>query len=154
MLRARSVVFVLLAIAVPATAQTFAFSTGTPADVCPFIGDASYRIAAPGERADYRVRIDPAAAAPAIRVQLSATIDDADFVLVDAGDRAADCSGARRVRLDAAAADLTVGIASPSEPADYRIYVRSRSLSPEAAAALYAAARWSARGLARANDSN
>ena len=40
------------------------------------------------------------------------------------------------------------GFASAATPADYRIYVRSRWLSPEAAAALFAAAHAPARKLA------
>lgn len=154
MLRQRSLVFVLLAVAVPATAQTFGFSIGSSAPVCLSIADARYRLAAPGEHADYTVRIDPAAEAPDVRVQLTATIDDADFVFVEGGAGASHCQGSKAVKIDPAApADLTVGFASSSAPADYRIYVRSRSLSPEAAAALYAVAHRPPRRLARANGS-
>ena len=153
-LRQRFLVLAAIAIAVPATAQTFGFSVRATAAVCLAIGDASYRIADPGEHADYTVRIDPAAAAPDIRVQLTETIDDADFVFIE-GNGETRCRGGKSVRIDAAApADLTVGFASSSVPADYRIYVRSRSLPPEAAAALYAAAHGPARRLAHANGSN
>ena len=153
MLRQRFLVLVALAIAVPATAQTFAFSVRATA-VCLAIGDASYRIADPGEHADYTVRIDPAAAAPDIRVQLTETIDDADFVFIE-GSGETRCHGGKSVKIDAAApADLTVGFASSAAPADFRIYVRSGSLAPEAAAALYAAARLPAPRLAHANGSN
>ena len=155
MLRQRSLVLVALAIAVPATAQTFGFSARETAAVCLSIGAASYRIAAPGEHADYAVRIDPAAAAPDVRMQLTGTIDEADFVFIDGSGSAARCPGARTVKINAAGpADLTVGFASSSAPADYRIYVRSRSLAPEAAAALYAVAHLPARRLAHANGSN
>ena len=153
MLRQRSLVLVLLAIAVPATAQTFGFSIREAPAACLAIGDTSYRVARPGEHADYTVRIDPTA--PDVRVALTGTIDEADFVFIEGNDSTARCQGGRSVKIDAAgAADLTVGFASPSAPADYRLYVRSRSLSPEAAAALYAAARLPARRLARANGSN
>jgi hypothetical protein len=153
-LRQRFLVLVAIAIAVPATAQTFGFSVRATAAVCLAIGDASYRIAGPGEHADYTVRIDPAAAAPDIRVQLTEAIDDADFVFIE-GSGETRCHGGKSVRIDAAApADLTVGFASSSAPADYRIYVRSRSLAPEAAAALYTAARLPARRLAHANGAN
>ena len=153
MLRQRSLVLVLLAIAVPATAQTFGFSIREAPAICLAIGDTSYRVARPGEHADYTVRIDPAAA-PDVRVALTATIDEADFVFVE-GSGETRCHGGKSVKIDAAApADLTVGFASSSAPGDYRIYVRSRSLSPEAAAALYAAARLPARRLAHANGAN
>ena len=155
MLRQRSLVLVALAIAVPATAQTFGFSVRETAAVCLSIGGASYRIAAPDEQANHTVRIDPAAAAPDIRIRLTETIDDADFVFIEGSGNAARCPGGRTVRIDAdAPADLTVGFANSSAPADYRIYVRSRSLAPEAAAALYAVAHLPARKLAHANSSN
>jgi hypothetical protein len=156
-LRKRSLVLVLLAIALPATAPTFGFSIGTASPLCLSIGDASYRIATPGEHADYTVRIDPAAAAPDIRVQLTGTIDEADFVFIEGSGQGSRCAGGRTVKVGASApSDLTVGFASASAPADYRIYVRSRSVSPEAAAALYAAAHLPARRLAgrAANSAN
>ena len=152
MLHRRSLVLVAIAIAIPATAHTFGFSVHGTVAACLGIGDASYRIAGPGE--DYTVRIDPAAATPDIRVQLTGTIDDADFVFIE-GSGESRCQGGKSVKVDAAApADLTIGFANSSAPADYRIYVRSRSLSPEAAAALYAAAHLPARRLARTNGSN
>jgi hypothetical protein len=148
----------LLAIAVPATAQTFGFAIGPSAPVCVSIGDTSYRVAASGERADYTVRIDPGAAAPDIRIQLTGSIDEADFVFIENGEAATHCSAAKAVKIDAAAAapDLILGFADASVPPDYRIYVRSRALAPEAAAALYAAAHIRARRLAgrAANRSN
>lgn len=155
MLRQRWLVFALLAVAVPATAQTFGFSIGSNAPVCLSIAEARYRLAAPGERADYTVRIDPTAETPDVRVQLTATIDDADFVFVEGGTGTSPCQDSKAVKIDSAApADLTLGFASSSAPANYRIYIRSRSLSPEAAAALYAAAHLPPRRLARANASN
>jgi len=153
-LRRRSLVLVAIAIAIPATAHTFGFSVHGTVAACLGIGDASYRIAGPGEHADYTVRIDPAAATPDIRVQLTGTIDDADFIFIE-GSGETRCQGGKSVKIDAAApADLTIGFANSSAPADYRIYVRSRSLSPEAAVALYAAAHLPARRLARTNGSN
>lgn len=155
MLRQRWLVFGLLAVAVPAAAQTFGFSIGSKAPVCLSIADTQYRLAAPDESADYTVRIDPAAAAPDVRVQLAATIDEADFAFVEGSHDAPHCRGSKAVKIDdTAQADLTVGFASSSALADYRIYVRSRSLSAEAAAALYAVAHPTPRRLARANGSN
>jgi hypothetical protein len=92
------------------------------------------------------VRIDPAAPVPDIRIQLAESADVADFVFVDDGDVPARCprgsSTTKSVRTDATgrAVDLVVGLATPAMPADYRIFVRSRFLAPETAAALFAAA--------------
>jgi hypothetical protein len=150
----RVLVLLLLAVTVPATAQTFGFSIGAAMPpVCLAIGDATYLIANDGARTDYTVRIDPAAPSPDIRIQLTESADVADFVFVDDGDTPARCplgsSGIRSVRTDAAspAADLVVGFATSTMPADYRIFVRSHFLAPETAAALFAAAHIPARVL-------
>jgi hypothetical protein len=156
-LRNRKVlVLLLLAAAVPATAQTFGFSIGPVAPaVCLAIGQTAYRAAASGAHADYTVQIDPAAPAPDLRIQMSETADMADFVFVDDGDAPARCphgaSGIRSVRIGVAAPapDLVVGFATATIPADYRIFVRSRFLAPETAAALFAAAHIPARILVR-----
>jgi hypothetical protein len=152
----RVLVLLLSAIAIPATAQTFGFSLGAPAACLP-IGTAMYRLAAPGAPADTIVRID-AAMVPDVRVHLSDTPDDADFVLVDDGETPPACHGAsiRSVTIDPAATpDLTVGLTSDAAQADYRIYVRSHRFAPTAAAALLAAAKLG-RGRANraAHDSN
>ena len=155
----RSLVLVLLAIAVPAAAQTF--GAGTSASACLTIGDTNYRIASPAERADYTVRIDPAAPAPDARIQLTETIDEADFVFIADGNDTPRCadeiSGGKLVKIvsDASAPDLIIGFANASVAADYRIYLRGHTLAPEAAAALYAAARMPPRRLAgRGNGAN
>ena len=144
----RILVLILSAIAIPATAQSFGFSLGVPgASACLPVGNALYRIAPAGGPSDYTVRIDPAAAAPDIRVHWSESPDEADLVLVDDGDTSRGCPArgapVRSVRIDpdAAAPDLTIGLSSAAASADYRIYVRSRAFAPAAAAALFAAAR-------------
>ena len=141
----------VLAIAVPATAQTFGFSLGAAEPACLPVGNASYR-STNSARADVTVRIDPAAAAPDIRLAIAATPEEADFVFVDDGSAPACSRGAfKTVRIDVAAAapDLVVGLAAPETPANYRIYVRSRRLNAETAAALFAAAHIPARTLVR-----
>jgi hypothetical protein len=142
-----------LAVAVPATAQTFGFTLGASAPACLSIGNAAYRLTSSGLRADLTIRIDSAAAAPDIRIQLADTSDEADFVFVDDGASPPACHNSARsksVKIDAAAAapDLVVGFTSAPAAADYRIYIRSRWLAPEAAAALFAAAHSPARSLA------
>lgn len=148
-------VFLMLAIAVPATAQTFGFSLGASApQACLSIGNATYRVATNIPRPDVTVRIDPAAAAPDIRIRIAEVPDEADFVFVDDGNAPPACQQAasptKNVKLDAAATapDLVVGFATAAAPADYRIYVRSRFLAPEVVAALFAAARVPLRTLA------
>src|SRR5262249_23323032 len=105
----------------------------------------TYRLAEPGVRADDTIRIDPAAAAPDIRIQMVETADEADFIFVDDGEPPSCRPGPTRnrtVRVDADAPrpDLLLGFAGASVPADYRIFVRSRAIAPEAIAALFAAA--------------
>jgi hypothetical protein len=135
----------LLLVAIPATAQTFDLSIGTSGPpACLVLGNTTYRIAPPGMRADATVRIDAAALAPDIRIELSDTSDEADLVLVDDGAPQAGCPAGptvKHVRIDAEATapDLTIGFAPPSTPADYRIFVRSHGIEPTAAAALFAA---------------
>jgi hypothetical protein len=148
--RSRLLVLLLLVVAVPATAHTFGFKLGGTSPVCLAIGEARYRIAAAGEQADVRVKVDPAAMAPDFRIMLARTADEADFVIVDDGETPPLCSGqhARAVAVDnaGAASDIVVGFGGPSAPADYRIFVRSRFIDAEAAVAMFAAEKAAARG--------
>lgn len=144
----RILVLILSAIAIPATAQTFGFSISAP-QACLPVGNAMYRLAAPGAQPDYTVRIDPAAAAADVRVHLADTPDEADFVLVDDGEAAHGCRGPaiRSVRIDnTAAPDLVVGLTLDAGTADTRIYVRSHAFEPNAAAALLATAHFAKHG--------
>ena len=139
-----------LAVALPAAAHTFAFSPGSAAEACLAIGKPTYRLARGA--ADVTVRIEPSAAAPNVRIQLAETPDEADFILVDDGAPPA-CGAAANVKNvsiapGTTAVDLVVGLPSGSAPADYRIYVRSRWIAPETAAALFAAAHMPPRRLA------
>jgi hypothetical protein len=146
----RLLALLLLAVAIPATAQTFG-AIGANGPACLVVGGTTFRMAAPGARAHITVRIDSSALAPDMRIQLSDTPDDADLILVDDGGQApSDCGAGttvRHVRIDpeAIAPDVTIGFSGPSAPADYRIYVRSRELEPMTAAALLAASRTAAR---------
>jgi hypothetical protein len=104
------------------------------------------------------VRLDPAAATPDIRIQIVDSADAADFVFVDDGDAPPTCqhkgAAVKTVKIDAAAADLTAAITADAALADYRIYVRSRWITPETAAALFAAAHAPRRLAGRADRSN
>lgn len=148
--RIKILAFLVLAAAVPATAQTFGFSLGASEPACLSIGNTTYRVTN-SARADVTVRVDPAAATPDIRIQIADAPDEADFVFVDDGNAPACPRGPfRSVKIDAAAIapDLVVGLAGTSAAADYRIYIRSRWLAPEAAAALFATAHAPTRKLA------
>jgi hypothetical protein len=153
--RIRIIAALLLAVAIPATAQTFDFSLGAAAPACLSNGNASYRAVSGAARADVTVRLDPAAIAPDIRIQIVDSPDAADFVLVDDGDTPPVCppTGVKTVKIGAAAPDVVAQITA-TNGADYRIYVRSRWLSPETAAALFAAARAPRTLAGRADRSN
>jgi len=143
-----------LAAALPVAAHTFGFVPGSAAQACLTIGNTTYRLA--GNRADVAVHVDPAAVAPGLRITLADAPEEADFVLVDDG-AAPNCRTAGSVRAVSLAvdtpADLIVGLTSGPGPADYRIYVRSRWIAPETAAALFAAANMPPRRVAgRAPD--
>jgi hypothetical protein len=140
--------FGVLALALPATASTFGFPAAAP-QTCLAIGGVTWRVATGS--ADLTVRIDrAAAAAPDVRIRLTDTPDAADFVFVDDGAPSGCLSDARSIKISATAAapDLTIGFASDAQAANYRVYVRSRRLSPEAVAALFAAAQMPPRKLA------
>lgn len=151
----RLLVLALAAFALPATAQTFDFPASSSAAACLLVANARYRLALPGEWADYTVRLDPAAAAADVRVQLTASIDAADLVLIS-DDRtgggcetgaAAAATRTKTIRIDPAATapDLTIALVSDEAGADYRIYLRGDALAPETAAALFAAAQTGTR---------
>lgn len=141
--RIRILALLLLALAIPATAQTFDFSIGQSATGCLSIRNASYRAVPNSARADFTVRLDSAATAPDIRIRIVDTADAADFVFVDDGHAPPACqhrgAAVKTVKIATTGAHLVAGITS-AETADYRIYVRSRWLSPETAAALFTAA--------------
>jgi hypothetical protein len=144
----------MLAAALPVAAQTFGFSPTFAPQTCLAIGNTTYRLARSG--ADVTVRIEPASTVRGLRIKLSETPDEADFVVVDDGAPSACAAPSNikdvRILRDAAAADLVVGFASSDGPADYHIYVRSRFVAPETAAVLFAAAHGPLQKMARAVD--
>lgn len=138
MTRTQLAALMVLVVAVAATtAASFFTSRARP---CFIAGNAGYEISANGP-ADVTVRIDNAATKPNLRMQLTDDAAAADFVLVDDGDAASDCTGAaaiQNIRLDPAAADADLTVALSRAPADYKIYVRSIRFSQQDAAALFA----------------
>ena len=141
MTRTHIAALLVLAAAIPAATAASFFASSKPNDVPCFIaGDTGYRMTKTGA-ADLTIRIDNAAAAPDLRLQLTDDVAAADFVLVD-GDAGSACTGAaavQNIRLDAQGgrADLTVALSRA--PAPYKIYVQSAAYSAQDAAALFAA---------------
>jgi hypothetical protein len=131
----------LLAAAVLATAQTFGLSHGPVPQACMTIANASYQLVTGS--GDLRMKMGGAAETSDVLIGLAATPDEADFVFVDDG-APPTCgarTGIRRVSIGDKAPDLTVALTSEAASAQYRIYVRSASVTPEAAAALFVASR-------------
>lgn len=128
--------------AVPAAAYTFDFSLGTQASGCLSVGHTAYRAVPASERADYSVRVDMVAATADVRINIVDSPEKADFVFVDDADTPPPCprGATRTVKVATGGADLVAGFTQVTAAADYRIYVRSRWLTPQTAAALIAAA--------------
>jgi len=145
--RIRIAALLSLVIAVPAGAAGFFLEKRQPPQPCFAAPTGAYRISA--GPADYTVRIDNAAANPALRMQI---VDDpaiADFVLVDDSADACDAASAKSVRIDPAAKEPDLTIAVSPAPARTRIYVKSARFSVEDAAALFAvSSKMSPRALA------
>ncbi len=145
----------LVAIAIPATAHTFDFSLSAPASGCLSVGNAAYRAVPASERADTTVRLDMTPGAAAIRIKIVDSPEKADFVFVDDGDAPPCPRGAiRTVKIATSGADLVAGFTQITAAADYRIYVRSRWLTSQTAAALIAAAHAPRKVASRADRSN
>jgi hypothetical protein len=84
----------LLVAGIPAAAPPFSAS---PADLCLTAGSLTYRVSSGTAAADVRVRIEPRAAHPDLRIRLVDGIESADFAVVDdvgtAGGRACASAG-------------------------------------------------------------
>jgi hypothetical protein len=136
--------FKILASVVPlAVAAVFAhgsFSTGPRP--CIATSDASVQIASVPWHADLHVSFTDDPAAATVRVQLTDSAETADFAVVDDVDspEAGACE-ANPATLSVAISASSSGSApviylSPDGPADYRIFVRSKSFTARDAAAL------------------
>jgi hypothetical protein len=119
---------------------------------CVAIGDASVEIASVPWHADLHVSFTDDPAAATVRVQISESAEAADFAVVDDLDNpetgAAGTGAPETGACNATAAPLSVAIAagrsgsapviylSKNGPADYRIFVRSKTFTARDAAAL------------------
>ncbi len=109
---------------------------------CVAVGEASVEITDLPWRAELHVSFTDDPALATARVQLSDSAEAADFVVIDDVDTAdaGACEANAATRLVAISAnppvDAPVIYLSPDGPADYRIFVRSKTFSARDAAAL------------------
>jgi hypothetical protein len=109
---------------------------------CIAIGEASAEIASIPWHADLHVAFTDDPAAATVRVQIAESAEGADFVVVDDIDtpEANACEATPATRFIAVSASPSpsgpVIYLSPQGPADYRIFVRSKTFTQRDAAAL------------------
>jgi hypothetical protein len=124
---------------------------------CIAIGEASVQIASVPWHADLHVSFTDDPARATVRVQLSDSADAADFAVVDDIDtpEAGACEANTATRMVAISAnpstDAPVIYLSNEGPADYRIFVRSKTFTARDAAALIVGAGGGHRRLAAAS---
>jgi hypothetical protein len=120
-------------------------------------GDETFQIVTNPWHADLHVSFTDDPAAATVRVQVSDSADDADFAVVDDADgpEADTCKATPATRFVAIAAKAShawpVIYLSHRGPADYRIFVKSRTFTAHEAAALIVGAHDARRRLASAS---
>ena len=124
---------------------------------CIAVGEISLQIASVPWRADLHVSFTDDPAFATVRVQISDSAEAADFAVVDDVDTAEDgaCEANAATKLVAIsasrAANAPVIYLSHDGPADYRIFVRSKTFSAREAAALIVGASGGHRRLEAAS---
>ncbi|HWX06318.1 MAG TPA: hypothetical protein VN065_10850 [Bradyrhizobium sp.] len=124
---------------------------------CIAVGETSLQIASGPWHADLHVSFTDDPAAATVLVQLTDSAEAADFVVVDDVDSAEAnaCEANPATQLVAISADsprnAPVIYLSPEGPADYRIYVRSKTFTAREAAALIVGARGGHRAVETAS---
>jgi hypothetical protein len=109
---------------------------------CIAVGDASLQIASMPWHADLHVAFTDDPAAATVRVQIAESAEGADFAVVDDVDtpEGGACEATPATRFIAVSASPSASgpviYLSPDGPADYRIFVRSKTFTPRDAAAL------------------
>ena len=109
---------------------------------CIAVGDQSVQIASMPWVADLHIAFTDDPANATVRVQVADSPDNADFAVVDDIDNAEDnaCEMNPATQLIAISGHASTGAPviylSPNGPADYRIFVRSKSFTAREAAAL------------------
>lgn len=151
--------FKVLASVVPLlVAAVFARSEiGSVSHPCITIGDSSVELTSLFWTAGIQIAFTDDPAQATVRVQITDDADAADFAVVDDGadDEPGACQGNPSTHLVAISAqgggDRPTVYLTTEGPADYRIYVRSRTLSQKEAAALIVGARGGHRHLQAAS---
>ncbi|PWE75953.1 hypothetical protein XF30_03460 [Bradyrhizobium sp. SUTN9-2] len=141
--------FKFLASAVPLlAAAVFARAEiGSVSHPCIALGDTSVELTSLFWTAGVHVAFTDDPARATVRVQITEDADTADFAVVDdgLGSEPDTCQASSSTRLVSIAAQPVDGgqvvYLSSEGPADYRIYVRSKTFSPREAAALIVGAR-------------
>jgi hypothetical protein len=124
---------------------------------CILVGEASIQIASLPWHADLHVSFTDDPLAATVRVQLSDSAEAADFVVIDDIDsaEAGACvanQATRQVSISGSPApDAPVIYLAPDGPADYRIFVRSKTFTARDAAALVVGAGGGHRRLVAAS---
>jgi hypothetical protein len=109
---------------------------------CIAIGDTTVQLSSAPWHADLHVSFTDDPAAATVRVQLSDSAEAADFAVVDDvdGSEASACEATPATQFvaisESGAASAPVIYLSPNGPADYRIFVRSKTFTAHDAAAL------------------
>jgi hypothetical protein len=109
---------------------------------CIAVGDASVQITSAPWHADLHVAFTDDPAAATVRVQLAESAEAADFAVVDDVDsteaNACEATGATQLVTISASPSGSEPVIylTPHGPADYRIFVRSKSFTAREAAAL------------------
>jgi hypothetical protein len=134
------VLFSVVPLIAVATLARGELSAGT--HPCIAIGDTAVQITSVPWRAELHVRFTSDPAEATVRVQISDSVEAADFAVVDDVDSAETgaCAAAGPARLLAISENPSISAPviylSPDGPADYRIFVRSNSFTARDAAAL------------------
>jgi hypothetical protein len=136
--------FKILASAIPLVLVVFLARGGVSpgARPCIAIGDTSVEIASVPWTADLHVAFTDDPALATVRVQLSDDAQTADFVMIDDVDApdSGSCETNAATKMVSVSATPEGGAPviylSPDGPADYRIFVRSKTFSARDAAAL------------------
>jgi hypothetical protein len=139
LLRTKALASVVPLLAAAFFAHDSLVSTAHP---CVAISNTSVEIAELPWHADLHVAFTDDPAAATVRVQVTDNAEAADFAIVDDQEDAetSACEANPRTRAvsisDTAARGTPVIYLTPDGPADYRIFVRSKTFSPRDAAAL------------------
>jgi len=142
MTRPNFIALLLLAAAIPAAAAGAGSYFSRAEGTCFAAGTTGYRLTS-SLNADVTIRIDDAAAAPDLTLQLVNDPNTADFVLADGIADGSNCdhvAAIRTIRLDPLARepDLTITLAPRGERGLFKIYSHSTEFTEQDTAALFA----------------